>query len=217
MRQTFVSAPIILIEILQKVLSLTQLPVRQRTVGSPIRDYIPVMRAAGQVRYTAGKLLNIKDWSFDEKEEKAREYRRTQQVYINKMVGDLKNRIQSGDETPSFLGNILRQGTLKEEEVLLASYTGSKLSLCDQSLVVPTNCCSSTVAAGVNLGYSLTWIIGYLANRPDLQQNGCEAIQEVYEGEAPKPHDFDRVDYVKGLDSVRIPIHVLLNHCLSWK
>ncbi|KAL8883080.1 MAG: hypothetical protein Q9198_000003 [Flavoplaca austrocitrina] len=154
---------------------------RQRTVGSPIRDYIPVMRAAGQVRYTAGKLLKIKDWSFDEKEEKAREYRRTQQVYINKMVGDLKTRIESGDETPSILGNILRQGTLKEEEVLLASYTG--------------------IAAGVNLGYSLTWIIGYLANRPDLQQNGYEAIQEVYEGQAPKPHDFDRVDYVKGLHS----------------
>lgn len=49
-----------------------------------------------------------------------------QQVYINKMVGGLKERIENGDETPSILGNILRQGLLKEEEVLLASYTGSK-------------------------------------------------------------------------------------------
>lgn len=49
-----------------------------------------------------------------------------QQVYINKMVGGLKERIESGDETPSILGNILRQGLLKEEEVLLASYTGSE-------------------------------------------------------------------------------------------
>lgn len=171
------------------------------------------MRAAGQVRYTAGKLLKIKEWSFDEKEEKAREYRRTQQVYIDKMVGDLKTRIESGDETPSILGNILRQGTLKEEEVLLASYTGSESSPCDQFPIIPSNCCSPTVAAGVNLGYSLTWIIGYLAHRPDLQQNGYEAIQEVYEGQAPKPHDFDRVDYVKALHSVRIPSYALVNHC----
>lgn len=49
-----------------------------------------------------------------------------QQVYINKMVGGLKERIENGDETPSILGNILRQGLLKEEEVLLASYTGSE-------------------------------------------------------------------------------------------
>lgn len=45
------------------------------------------------------------------------------------MLGGLKERIESGDETPSILGNILRQGLLKEEEVLLASYTGSKFHL----------------------------------------------------------------------------------------
>ncbi|ROT39231.1 putative cytochrome P450 phenylacetate 2-hydroxylase [Sodiomyces alkalinus F11] len=152
---------------------------RQRTIGSPARDYIPILRAAGWVRYVTGKALGIRNWSFDEKEEKAKEYRRTQQVYIQKMLGDLKSRIDDGDETPSILGNILRQGLLKDEEVLLASYTG--------------------IAAGVNLGYSLTWIIGYLANRPDLQQNGYEAIREVYGGEPPKPHEYDRVEYVKAL------------------
>ncbi|KAJ4413906.1 hypothetical protein N0V82_008261 [Gnomoniopsis sp. IMI 355080] len=152
---------------------------RQRTIGSPARDYIPILRGAGWLRYVTGKAFGIKDWSFDEKEEKAREYRKGQQVYINEMLGGLKERIANGDQTPSILGNILRQGLLKDEEVLLASYTG--------------------IAAGVNLGYSLTWIIGYLANRPDLQQNGYEAIREVYNGEAPKPHEFDRVDYVKAL------------------
>ncbi|KAF4311842.1 putative cytochrome p450 phenylacetate 2- protein [Botryosphaeria dothidea] len=152
---------------------------RQRTVGSPARDYIPIMRAAGRLRYVAGKALGIKDWTFDEKEEKAREYRRNQQVYIDKMLLGLKERVANGDQTPSILGNILRQGLLKDEEILLASYTG--------------------IAAGVNLGYSLTWIIGYLANRPDLQQNGFEAIREVYNGEPPKPHEYDRVEYVKAL------------------
>ena len=83
------------------------------------------MRGAGLLRYTAGKSFGIKEWSFDEKEEKAHEYRKTQQVYINKMLDGLKDRIASGDETPSILGNILRQGLLKDEEILLASYTGS--------------------------------------------------------------------------------------------
>ena len=76
----------------------------------------------------AGKVLGIKEWAFDEMEEKAREYRRMQQIYINKMLDELKERIASGDETPSILGNILRQNLLNNEEILLASYTGSKLS-----------------------------------------------------------------------------------------
>lgn len=102
--------------------------VRQRTIGSPARDYIPILRGAGWLRYVAGKALGIKSWSFDEKEENAREYRKMQQVYINKMLGGLKERIENGDETPSILGNILRQSLLKEEEVLLASYTGSEFA-----------------------------------------------------------------------------------------
>ncbi|KAI0458560.1 putative cytochrome P450 phenylacetate 2-hydroxylase [Xylaria acuta] len=152
---------------------------RQRTVGAPVRDYIPLLRAALEVQSFVGGLLGLKKWTLDKKAEKAREYRQTQQTYISKMLGDLKNRLASGDETPSILGNIFRQGQLSDEEVLLASYTG--------------------IAAGVNLGYSLTWIVGYLANRPDLQQNGFEAIREVYKGEPPSPHEFDRVDYVKAL------------------
>lgn len=103
--------------------------VRQRTIGSPARDYIPILRGAGWFRYVAGKTLGIKDWSFDAKEEAARDYRRRQQVYINEMLDGLRQRIADGDETPSILGNILRQGLLKDEEVLLASYTGSMFSL----------------------------------------------------------------------------------------
>ncbi|KAL1872719.1 hypothetical protein Daus18300_004265 [Diaporthe australafricana] len=134
----------------------------------------------GPLRYVAGKALGIKKWSVEEREETAREYRKKQQIYINKMIGDLKERIENGDEAPSILGNILRKRLLKEDEVLLASYTG-------------------IVAAGVNLGYSLTWIIGCLANRPDLQKEGHESIRQVYKGEPPKPHEYDRVEYVKAL------------------
>ena len=103
--------------------------VRQRTVGSPARDYIPILRAAGWVRYMASQIFGIKQWAFDENAVKAREYRSTQETYINTMVGDLKDRLASGDETPSILGNILRQGLLNDEEILLASYTGSTSSV----------------------------------------------------------------------------------------
>ena len=72
-----------------------------------------------------GKLFGVKESAFDEMAEKAREYRSKQQGYINKMLRDLKSRLAAGDDTPSILGNIFRQGLLSDEEVLLASYTGS--------------------------------------------------------------------------------------------
>lgn len=74
----------------------------------------------------AGKVFGIKSWSFDEKEEAAREYRKMQQIYINKMLEGLQERVKNDDQIPSILGNILRQNLLKQEEVLLASYTGSE-------------------------------------------------------------------------------------------
>lgn len=99
--------------------------VRQRTIGSPARDYVPIFRIADQARYIASKLFGRKDWASNDQAEKAHEYRSKQQVYINKLLGDLKDQVESGDETPSILGNILRQNLLSYEEVLLASYTGS--------------------------------------------------------------------------------------------
>ncbi|KAF7983120.1 hypothetical protein HWV62_24077 [Athelia sp. TMB] len=154
---------------------------RQRTVGSPARDYIPAMRAWDRMMYVLAKTVGI-EYGRDKKEEAAREYRRLQQIYINDLLAGLRERIDNGDETPSILGNIMRTAGLKDEEILLASYTG--------------------IAAGVNLGYSLTWIIGYLANHPEasfLQEKAYQSIQEVYKGAVPEPHDFDRVEYIKAL------------------
>ncbi|KAI1322612.1 putative cytochrome P450 phenylacetate 2-hydroxylase [Xylariaceae sp. FL0255] len=152
---------------------------RQRTIGAPVRDYLPLLRGIFQIRFLVGNLLGLKNWALDEEAHKARKYRDKQQAYVNQMLADLKARLSSGDDTPSIMGGILRQGQLSDDEILLAAYTG--------------------IAAGINLGYSLTWIVGYLANRPDLQQKGFEAIQDVYQGIAPKPHEYDRVEYVKAL------------------
>lgn len=98
-------------------------------MASPAHDYVPVLRFASRVRYIASKVFGMKQWASNETEEKAHEYRSMQQVYINKLLGDLKDRLKSGDETPSILGNIIRQGLLKDEEVLLATYTGSMFSI----------------------------------------------------------------------------------------
>lgn len=146
-------------------------------------------------RHFASRVLNIPQLAHDDKAANARTYRNLQQDYIHNMLADLKNRISSGDTTPSILGNIFRQGLLKDEEVLLASYTG--------------------IAAGVNLGYSLTWIVAYLANRPDLQLRGFEAIREVYGGKPPQPHEFDRVEYVKALHTVSYPCSLVQPRCTT--
>lgn len=97
---------------------------RQRTVGSPARDYIPAMRTWDLIMYRLAKTFGI-EYGRDKKEEVAREYRRLQQIYVNDLLAGLRERIDNGDETPSILGNIMRTAGLKDEEILLASYTGS--------------------------------------------------------------------------------------------
>lgn len=97
---------------------------RQRTIASPARDYIPLMRTWDRMMYSIASTLGIQ-YGRDKKEEAAKEYRRLQQIYITDLLAGLRERIDNGDETPSILGNIIRSGTLKDEEILLASYTGS--------------------------------------------------------------------------------------------
>lgn len=82
------------------------------------------------MRAALGRLLQYPAWVMDEKEACARRYRAMQQEYIHQMVQELQQRIANGDVTPSILGNMLRLKLLKEEEVLLASYTGSKCCSC---------------------------------------------------------------------------------------
>lgn len=97
---------------------------RQRTIGSPARDYVPLLCAWDRMFYSIASTFGIR-YGRNEKEEAAKEYRRLQQIYINDLLANLRIRINNGDETPSILGNIMRSGNIKDEEILLASYTGS--------------------------------------------------------------------------------------------
>ncbi|PIA93466.1 3-hydroxyphenylacetate 6-hydroxylase [Cercospora beticola] len=113
---------------------------RQRTVGFPARDYVPILRGVKRIIYSIGKTLGIESWSCDEAEDRARGYRRKQGVYIDKLLHDLKADIEAGTAPPSIMGNILKKNLLDDTQILLASYTG--------------------IAAGVNLGYALNWTEG---------------------------------------------------------
>lgn len=98
---------------------------RQRTLGSPARDYIPLLRVFEHLKSVAYKMIGS-EASSDAKEAAAREYQRLQQVYISDLLAGVKCQIENGDETPSILGKIMRSGALKDEEILLASSTGSE-------------------------------------------------------------------------------------------
>lgn len=98
---------------------------RQRTVGSPARDYIAILRVWDRMVYWISSIFGLR-YGASEKEEMAKEYRHLQQIYINDLLKGLRERIENGDETPSIMGGMMRSGVLSDEEVLLASYTGSK-------------------------------------------------------------------------------------------
>jgi phenylacetate 2-hydroxylase len=95
---------------------------RQRTIGSPAHDYIPIMRAWNK---TIDRVASTLGWQYgrNKVEVHAKEYRRFQEVYINDLVAGLRKLIESGDETPSYLGNIMRTTSLNDEEILLSSYS----------------------------------------------------------------------------------------------
>ena len=95
---------------------------RQRTVGSPAHDYIPIMRAWNKTIDRVASTLGLK-YSCNKVEVRAREYRDFQEVYINDLVAGLRKRVEDGDETPCYLGNIMRTTSLNDEEILTSSYT----------------------------------------------------------------------------------------------
>jgi hypothetical protein len=199
---------------------------RQRTIGSPAHDYIPIMRAWNKTIDRVASTLGLQ-YGRNKAEVHAKEYRGFQEVYINDLVAGLRKRIENGDETPSYLGNIMRTTSLNDEEILLSSYTvGTYLFSSLATVSLKHHPLAST---GVNVAYTLTWVTGYLANHPEviahfcastykantlysqMQEKAYEAIREVYQGSVPNPHEFDRVEYIKALHTAS----VILQMCTS--
>ncbi|KAF8492259.1 cytochrome P450 [Gautieria morchelliformis] len=151
---------------------------RQRAIGVPVQDYIPLLRLWNEKLYKVSSKFGL-SWGSSELERLAKEYRRAQEIYVNDLLTGLRERIENGDESPSVFGNLMRTVSLSHEDLLLIFNTGT--------------------TSGINLGFTLTWLIGYLASHPELQERGFEAIREVYGGAVPNPHEFDRVEYIRAL------------------
>lgn len=140
---------------------------RQRTIGVPARDYVPILRAWDRMLDSIASMFNIQ-YGRDKHTENAKEYRRLQEIYTDDLLAGLRERINNGDETPSILGNIMRNGSLKDEDIVLASYTGSPYHASRFNALHARSPFVWTASSGVNLGYSLTWLTGYLANHSEV-------------------------------------------------
>ncbi|KAJ7463472.1 putative cytochrome P450 phenylacetate 2-hydroxylase [Mycena galericulata] len=164
---------------------------RQRSLVTPVHDYIPAVAVAERVAlavafpfYFVLRPLGLSAWldSIYEVEAEAQEIRDAEISYCEALLKDLHERLDSGDPTPSQMGDIFRSipdGTLthNDELRLATTLTGS----------------------GMSGGTGLTWLTAFLAGRPEMQERAYRAIEEVYGGEAPDPLDTDRVEYIKCL------------------
>lgn len=163
---------------------------RQRSLGAPFHDYIPLVRFAERVISGISspllplfRLLHISAWleSFTRPELHAEELRRIEVEYCQVLLRDLRQRLDSGDTTPSVLGDMFRRLsdplTRKEELMFATTLAGS----------------------GMAAGTTLVWLMGKLAASPDMQERAISAIKDVYGDDVPDPFDTDAVEYIKAL------------------
>lgn len=161
-----------------------------RALGDPLGDWVPLIRVSqalvgkltSGLRYVVNRAgLPIPRLLRNANEEKCDVLRRNQTKYCRAQLGSLTRRVGNGDTTPSQLGDLFR--ALPEP-----------LSDHDQFQLITT-----LSGSGMAIGTTLTWLVGYLASHPALQDVAFSAIQEVYSGEVPDPHDTDRVEYLKAM------------------
>lgn len=163
---------------------------RLRALGSPLRDWIPIIQASDSIsgiavaglRFAVRSLgLPVPKAFLNATEEKCNELRSNQAKYCKEQLAGLIERIDNGDTTPSQLGDLFRALPERlphsEEYILITTLAGS----------------------GMAIGTTLTWLMPYLAAHPEFQEAAYQAIHQVYNGEVPDPHDTDRVEYLKAL------------------
>ncbi|KAJ3488819.1 hypothetical protein NLG97_g6127 [Lecanicillium saksenae] len=163
---------------------------RLRALGSPLGDWVPFIQiyesltsaVTSKLRHTL-KLLGFPAPRLlrNSKEELCNTLRYNQTKYCKQQLHSLNERIKNGDTTPSQLGDLFR--SLSEP-----------LSEHDQYQLITT-----LSGSGMAIGTTLTWLMGYMASHPELQEKAFRAIDDVYNGEVPDPHDTDRIEYIKAL------------------
>ncbi|KAF2677945.1 putative cytochrome P450 phenylacetate 2-hydroxylase, partial [Lentithecium fluviatile CBS 122367] len=163
---------------------------RLRTLGTPLHDWVPIVNiievliniaTAPLKRASALFRVSIPQFDFNAAEDRAEKLRFNQSKYCKKQLAKLVERISNGDTTPSQLGDLFRS-------------LPNQLSDYDQYLLMTT-----LSGSGMATGTTLSWLTGYLASHPEIQDKAYQALCEVYSGEVPDPHDTDRVEYIKAL------------------
>ncbi|KAI9147458.1 Cytochrome P479 monooxygenase [Paramyrothecium foliicola] len=187
-----------------KLIAETEIGIfRLRALGYPISDWIFLVQMFELVISTVTSVLRrlFKALAFpvpalllNDAEEICNELRLNQAKYSRRQLAELAERISNGDRTPSQLGDLFR--ALPDQLPALEQYT----------LITTLS------GSGMATGSTLSWLMGYLAAHSDLQERAYEAINEVYHGQVPDPHDTDRVEYLKalGLEASRywVPIRL---------
>jgi hypothetical protein len=170
---------------------------RQRTIGTPFHDYVPLVSLAEKL-ILAGKdtlrpLYDVLGISkaiddFDHAEKNAQVLRDAEAGYCKQLTQELHERIEQGDQTPSQLGDLIRaygMGLTSQDEFRLAT---------------------TIIGSGMGMGTLLTWLAPKLAAHPEMQEKAFSAMKEVYGDEYPDPLDTDRIEYIKalGLEAGRV-------------
>ncbi|KAJ7749897.1 putative cytochrome P450 phenylacetate 2-hydroxylase [Mycena metata] len=162
---------------------------RQRSLGTPIHDHVPLVAAAERLALIVATPLHFVlrrlEWaswmdSIYRAEAYAKKLRDVEVGCCTRLLQDLHRRLDAGDPTPCQMGDILRlNGALTPNDELRLTTT--------------------VFASGMGVGTNLTWLAALLAGHPEMQENAYRAIEEVYGGEVPDPLDTDRVEYIKAL------------------
>jgi hypothetical protein len=96
---------------------------RQRAIGLPAQDYIPLLRLWSQTLYKVSSKFGL-SLGRSELETLAKKYRKVQEIYVHDLMKGLRERIENGDESPSMLGNLMRTVSLSHQDLLLIFHTG---------------------------------------------------------------------------------------------
>lgn len=128
-------------------------------------DYIPILR---YFKSSKGQSLAVSA-------------RKRRDVYMDKLLNDLKAKIASGTDIPCITGNVIKNPEAKLTDLELSSI------------------CLSMVSAGLDtLANTMIWSVGYLATRPDIQERAYNEIYKVYQGAIPDSSE-ETVDYITAL------------------
>lgn len=154
-------------ELLEEIVEVETHVANFRSVSNSPADYLPIVRYLPRFGRNSNAF--------------AGQIRARRDVYMNRLLNDLKDRVKAGTDIPCITGNILKDPEAK---------------LTDEEL---SSICLSMVSAGLDtLANTFIWSMGFLAKRPDIQEKAYNEMYKVYKGEIPSSEE-ETVEYITAL------------------